>query len=322
MLLLLGVFLLAVIAISYFQPRELRISGVLGDEYYSKTAYLRLMIFDAEIAGKLVKNIEYKDVPITRDGRFELSYDTRLYSLPAKTYLQVCVNDPNSLDDWSGAVPVCTEPGEPTKPTEVKGLSSEGYKGEVSCTRREVRSGVPGFFDNLIGVRSDHIVFDGFCDEVYTETEYVTRTIQNTVNNTVSNTIRETIVEEAPPQTLSMENGLLTISQGNSVALNFLPQAEEQYLSIEGNELIISDGNSVSLPQYTPQPIALVYGAGISGSKNNVVPGSQLTLNNTGVLSVTGAGPIVVTGIQVAIIGSCLFLGNRFQPELDTRTTT
>ena len=286
-----GVALLVLLAV-IFWPRSVIVSGQVGEQFQGKTVDLRLSVYDTESSSDPVQIVDYDGVRTTSDGRFDLIYNTSLFGLPTQSYMQLCIKTNMDLADWNEAIPPCheeTTAASPTTSVNVKGVNTISGSA-VSCTRREITSGVPGVLNRLFGNQKNRYEFYNFCDDTYTSEEFSNIVIEQEITQQITNQVQ--------PQKLSLKDEELTISQGNTIKL---PESkDEQELVLDGDTLSISGGNEVVIDA-TADPFSVLTGTGLSGG-GELNEGQTLSLENTGVLTVGSAGPITSTGGQNPVI--------------------
>ena len=312
LLLLLAFLLLVFFVFNLYRSRDIRISGRIEGTQKGERVDVRVMFFDTDSGANIVKDVEYDDVQTTSDGRFDLVYKTNLVSLPGDAYMQVCIR--NAQSDSYGIVPICVESSEVALPSRVQGLATEDIV-VVSCTREQISGGLSGVLERAFGFAPKAYEFYEYCMDVYTREEHSARlnsisslnlSDQASVLGDPFVTIDSVVRSAVAYQTLKVEDNKLTISDGNSVDLPLQAfvdrDTDEQTLSIAGSTVSISGGNSISLPvAEAPAPITVSLGAGLSGSAS-VASGGSLSLNSTGVLDISGSGPITSSGGQNPVI--------------------
>ena len=243
------IFFAGVVLLLALWPRNLIITGQINNQRTEgERVDLRLLVFDNEIGGAIIEKIDYDDVPLTRDGRYDLVYPTSLFSLPSQSYLQVCVRVGVSTELVEGDLPICEEgatAAQPTSSTSVLGSSTEDRSyTNVSCTRQRVVSQVPGLLTRLFNLQPQQYEFLNLCEEVYTQEEFTTVVQQEIIT-------REILTETGGGgalQLLTIEGNKISISGGNFIELPSPEDIIAQSLVVVGDQLTISEGNTVTLP--------------------------------------------------------------------------
>ena len=122
-------------------PRQVLLSGEVGERFSGQRVDLRLSVFKTELSGEPIEQIDYDNVQTTSDGRFDLIYTKSLFSLPSQSYIQLCIKTTEQMEDWSDTLPPCyetTEAAAPSRaPCDSKRGSSRGALMPDSMTQRK-----------------------------------------------------------------------------------------------------------------------------------------------------------------------------------------